>query len=81
MTMPPLMMRFLKPKVLGALKLPTKVMFWLVSIVAAVVPLLDANCKTPEVSALMFSAVALVVPALTMLAMIYPFKAQASVVR
>jgi hypothetical protein len=36
-----------------------------VSIVTAVVPLLDASCNTPEVSPLMFRAVPLVVPAET----------------
>jgi len=46
-------------------------MFCEVPIVNATVPLFDASCNTPVVSALMFSAVALVVPAETIEAMLF----------
>jgi hypothetical protein len=39
--------------------------------VIATVPLFDASCNTPEVSALKFSEVALVVPALKIEAMLF----------
>jgi hypothetical protein len=72
MTIAPLMMRFLKPKLLGALTEPAKVTLWSVPIVTAVVPLLEASCNTPDVSALMFNAVLDVVPAETIEAMFIP---------
>jgi hypothetical protein len=43
-----------------------------VSIVKPTEPLLEASCNTPEVSALMFSAVELVVPADTIDAILFP---------
>jgi len=46
-------------------------MFCEVLIVNATVPLFEASCNTPEVSALKFSDVALVVPAETIEAMLF----------